>query len=114
MKTVLGVLIVGILTLLLGWILPWWSIGIAGCLGGFTIGKSGVNSFLIGFIGTGLTWLIMAGYIDASNGGLLSEKIAKLFGGIPKIGLILLSALVGGLASGLSGITGYFAKKSFT
>ncbi len=112
MKILKGILLVGILTLLLGMILPWWSIGIAGLLGGLFFGESAFKSFLIAFLGSGLSWMILAIYIDQKNAGLMSSKIAQLFNGIPSESLIIATALIGGLTSGLSGLTGYFGKKS--
>lgn len=113
MKFLIGILVVGILTMLLGSILPWWSIGLAGLIGGIFFGESGFKSFLIAFFGTGLCWLLLTVYINQMNGGLLSSKIAELFNGIPPIALILITTIIGGLASGVSSLTGYFGRKSF-
>ena len=114
MKSILGILIVGILTLLLGWVLPWWSIGFAGFIGGMFFGNSSIKSFVVAFLGTGITWMLLALYIDYCNAGILSTKIALLFGGIPPVGLVLISSLIGGLASGFGGLTGYLSKMAFT
>jgi len=112
MKSILGIIVVGVLTLLLGWLLPWWSITIAGLIGGYTFGESAFKSFVITFLGGGLAWMILAFYIDQKNGSLLSEKIGLLFGNLPPSGLILVTALIAGLVSGFSGMSAYFARKT--
>lgn len=90
----------------LGLFLPWWSIAIAGFLTGFFIPQHKVLSFISAFLGVFILWGAMAFYISNSNDHILARKIAILV--IKKdnpLLLILLSALIGGLTTGLSSLT---------
>jgi len=87
--------------------LPWWWIAFAGFISGVMIAQSPGKAFLGGFTGIFLLWSLLAWWIDIQNKGILSHKIALIF---PLSGnsflLILVTAIVGGLVSGLGSVTG--------
>jgi hypothetical protein len=64
------------------------------------------KAFLAGFLGVGLCWGILAGWIDMRNESLLSSQIGELFMGISSISVITIGAVIGGLAGGFGGMTG--------
>jgi len=94
----------------LGWLAqqysPWWTMALVGALAAFTFHKRRWSSFLIGLIGGGLLWFIPALLANLNNNELLSQKIGLLFGGLSPNMLLLLTALIGGLTTGLGAWTG--------
>jgi hypothetical protein len=106
----MSVLLRVLLTALLGfgfqWILPWWSVGIAAFLGGTITPDRFRWVFLIGFLGIGLLWLTRAWGIHIQTGGILSDRVAEVFGVGSGTALVFLTGLLGGLLGGLGGMTG--------
>ena len=94
----------------LGWFTqqhtPWWTMAIVGAFAAFTFHKRRWTSFMIGLIGGGLLWFIPAYIANLENNGLLSQKIGTLFGDLTPNHLLLLTALIGGLTTGLGAWTG--------
>lgn len=98
---------------LLSFILPWWSLAIPASLLGIWRGKTGWSSFGYGFLGIAGLWLVQAVYIHYTNEGILTTRIAELFS-LPQPALVIAATIgVGGIAGGLSTLTGYFIKKVF-
>lgn len=98
------------LTALLGfgfqWALPWWSVAIAAFLMG-TITREQVRwGFLVGVLGIGLLWLFHAWGIHLQTDGILSDRVAGVFGVGSGMALVFLTGLLGGLVGGLGGMTG--------
>lgn len=107
---VLAVLII-MTAFLLNLFLPWWSIAIPGLLFGFTHRKKALASFGWGFLALFILWGGQALYIHLSNDGLLSGRIAEMLGvGSPYL-IILITAIIGGLVSGVATMTGALANK---
>ena len=106
MKDLLQLLVI----LGLGWFSqqysPWWMMALVGAFAAFTFHKRRWTSFLIGLIGGGLLWFVPAYLADLENNGLLSQKIGLLFGDLSPNMLLLLTALIGGLTTGLGAWTG--------
>lgn len=89
--------------------LPWWSIAIAGFIGGALL-HSRFN-FLAGFLGCGLLWLGMAIVIDSAAAAPLVERVAAIFMGISKTALFVVTAFIGGLVGGFAAMTGGSLRK---
>lgn len=93
--------------------LPWWSaplVAFAMCYGQAQSGRAG---FLVGFAGLGLSWLVPAAWLAFQNNGLLAHRVAQLLplgGSVPV--LVLVSTLVIGLAGGLAGLAGRWAREA--
>lgn len=98
---------------LLGFILPWWSLSIPALLLGSRLGKTGWSSFAYGFVGIGGLWLLQTAYIHFVNQGILTTRIAELFSLPHPVLVIVITVVAGGLAGGLSTLTGYLFKKAF-
>ena len=113
MRKLLPVFLIAITAWLLGLVLPWWSLAIP-CLalGGWAAEKAGF-AFLSGFVGIGGLWLVQASYIDFANGGILTARIADLFS-LPHPTLVIaVTVVIGGLAGGISSMTGCLFKAAF-
>src|SRR3954447_6335153 len=82
--------------------LPWWSYTITSFLVAVFIHQRPWKAFLAGFIALLLLWGIYAIVIDNANQHILSTKVAQI---LPlkgsSIALIITTAIVGGLLSGM-------------
>ena len=100
-----------VLAFILNLFLPWWSIAIPGLLFGYSYRKSAAASFGWGFLALFVLWGGQALYIHFANDGILSTRIAEMLGvGSPFI-VILATAILGGLVSGLATLTGSLANE---
>jgi len=91
---------------ILQYFLPWWTLVIGAGLGGYLFGTNGWTSFLSGFIGVGLLWLVTAMVVDMQTNSILTEKVAQLFPTKTPALLMVLTAVVGGLTGGFAALTG--------
>jgi hypothetical protein len=109
-------IVVVLLTALLGYAaplyFPWWSFAVTSFIVGLFVHQKGWAAFAATFLGLFLLWGIIALIIDSRNDHLLSHKIAELLSlhGSSLL-LIFLTALIGGLVSGVAGLSGSFARK---
>lgn len=105
-RFIIQIVLVVMLSFLAQYILPWWGVMIAVSLATIIVYNKGFYSFLAGFIGLGGLWLFQAQYLDSINQSLLSGKVATLLGLGSSLQLILVTALIGALMGGFSGLTG--------
>ncbi|MGK7369258.1 MAG: hypothetical protein ACNS64_03510 [Candidatus Halalkalibacterium sp. M3_1C_030] len=110
---VLLAILIAIFAWILGLFLPWWSMAIPCFLLGSWLGKKSGASFLAGFLGIGILWFIQTLTIHIANDGILTTRIAELFTLPHPLLVILVTILIGGLAGGLSTLTGYFFGEAF-
>ncbi|GAA3945134.1 hypothetical protein [Hymenobacter algoricola] len=93
--------------------LPWWIIAPISFGAGAALGRTGGRTFLAGFAGIGLGWLLLAAWQQAQNDGRLSHRVAQL---IPLGGsgwaLVLVSAAIGGLVGGLAALAGCWVRQA--
>jgi len=87
--------------------LPWWSIAIAGFLGG-VIFHSGKN-FLAGFLAIIILWGSMIGWTEWHAASDLTTRVAQIFS-LNKPLLIVVTLLIGGIGSGLAALTGSYIR----
>src|SRR3954467_8034814 len=91
--------------------LPWWSFAITSFLIAVFIHQKPWKAFLAGFIALLLLWGIYAIVIDNANQHILSTKVAQI---LPFNGsftaLIIMTALIGGLLSGMAALTGSYLR----
>ena len=99
-------ILVAVMALILQLFLPWWSIALAGCIYGFLFIQKPAKAFLGGFLGIFLLWGVMASYITYVNDGILAARLAALFSLPHGLFVVLITALIGGLAGGVSATTG--------
>jgi len=93
--------------------IPWWGIGIVAFVIGALVGLNGAQSFVYGFLGVGIVWLMTMLLKNSANEGVLLEKMTGLFPIESPIVMILAIALIGGLVGGLSAASGGLLRKLF-
>lgn len=103
--------LIGISLIILGTVIvspfiPWWGISIVAMAIGAFVGIKGIPSFLYGFLGVGIVWLITMLIKNASNEGILLGRMTDVFPIESPIMLLLTIALIGGIVGGLSTATG--------
>lgn len=103
MKFVLQCLVIALLAYLFELFLPWWSIAIAGLLGGYLLKSR--TSFLAGFLAISIVWLLAAWKIDAASPSHLADKVAAIMQ-VNKATLMAIMAVIGGLTGGFAAMTG--------
>lgn len=115
MKFIAALFLTAILSFVAGQFLPWWTIAPVAAGIGVLIPQKPLKSFFSGFLGVFLLWLGLTLWIDRSNGGLLSARMAQV---LPLGGQVLflhgLTAVVGGLIAGLAGLSGKYARAALT
>ena len=105
-KVLIKLLLIAALGYLLQNLFPWWAVVLAAFLINFIIYSSGLSSFLSGFLGIGLLWFFAALITDINTGSILTERVAAIFS-LPNSGLlIIITAVIGGIASGFGGLSG--------
>jgi hypothetical protein len=110
-KVLLKIGFTAVLAFLLQTMLPWWSVAVASFLISLIISTKGLSSFISGFLGIGILWLILAAYIDATTGSILSERIAGIFTLPNSWSLIMTTSLIGGLVGGFAALTGSYLRE---
>ena len=82
---------------------PWWSFVIPVLIFGMviTIRNWHFSSFTAGFLSGFLTWFGANLYFDLTLNGIVLDKIGLLLS-VPKIIVLLISGLIGGLLTGLA------------
>jgi hypothetical protein len=97
---------------LLNLFLPWWSIAFPGLIFGYIFNKKAFPSFGWGFLALFLLWGGQALYTHFTNDAILSTRIAEMFSVGSPILVILITAILGGLVSGLATLTGSLVKET--
>lgn len=112
MKFAIATILTGLLAFVLGLYLPWWTVAISALVVAFVVKQKPFYSWLSGFLGIGLLWILLAVVRNAGNDGVLAKKIADLFSlGGSAMALIFVTGLVGALVGGLGALTGVFLHK---
>ncbi len=106
MKIAIKIILIAALEYLAEMYFPWWSGLVVAFLINAIIYTKGGSSFLSGFLGVGLLWLVIAWNIDADNASLLSSMVSKILRVNSTIAILALTFLVGGLAGGFGALAG--------
>lgn len=115
MKFIVSILLTGLLAFVAGLFtqFPWWVFAISSFVVSALITQSPGKSFLSGFLGLFLLWVILAIIKDAANEHILSTKVSQILPlGGSYIMLILITGIIGGLISGFAALTGAYLKKT--
>jgi hypothetical protein len=105
-KVLVKLILTAALAYLLQNVFAWWVVVLAAFLINFIIYTKGLSSFISGFLGIGLLWFITALITDINTDSILTAKVATIFS-LPGPGLmILVTAIIGGLAGGFGGLSG--------
>ncbi|WP_375435860.1 hypothetical protein [uncultured Hymenobacter sp.] len=95
--------------------LPWWVITpLCFALAAWR-NLSGGRSFVAGFLGVGVGWLVLASWLSFRNEGLLAHRVAQLLplGGQGWL-LVVATAVIGGLVGGLAALAGAWVRQAVT
>ena len=106
-------LLIGFIGLIASFVLPWWNLMIVGFLVAFMLPGNNFNALLSGFLGGGILWLVMAWKIDIETASIMSKKIVQLFPVNDSNMLVILTGLIGGVATGLGAFTGNSFRQLF-
>jgi hypothetical protein len=108
MKFVLQVVTILILALVLELLFPWWTIAIAGFVGGAVFNTR--SNFGAGFLAIAILWTAQALIIESTAAAPLAERVAAIFN-LNKVLLFLVTALIGGLVGGFAAMAGSALQK---
>jgi hypothetical protein len=113
MKFIISVILTALLSFAACLYLPWWSIAIVSFGVAFLIPQNPWKAFSSAFFALFLLWGCLSFWISYNNQHLLAHKISLLILQLdePYL-LILITALIGALVSGLSALSGSFLRKS--
>ena len=107
MKLIIQIVVTALLGLILVQFLPWWSIAIAGVIGGLSSRSNLFMSFLGGFLGIFLLWSLAALLILWGTESPLPDRVGDLMPlKMDGTGLAFFSGLIGGLVAGFAALTG--------
>ena len=102
MRFIIAVILIIILSVVAEYYMPWWTIAVVCFIVSFFSGLRPGKSFLMGFVGIAVFWLVVALMHDIANEHILSTRMAALFH-LPNYTLfICVTVLIGGLVGGLS------------
>ena len=93
-----------ILALLLELVFPWWTIAIAGFIGGIALTTRA--NFAAGFLAIAILWTAHALIIQSSAAAPLAQRVAAILMIKEVYLLIIIMALLGGLVGGFSAMAG--------
>ena len=96
-----------VLAVIFSFFMPWWSVMLAAFIAAVLFPLRSLSVFLIPFLAIFIFWATYALMLSAANDFTLAKKIAILlpFGGNPYI-LILVTAVIGGIAAGVAAVFG--------
>ncbi|HKG07619.1 MAG TPA: hypothetical protein VKB19_14210 [Pedobacter sp.] len=105
-------IVIIVVCFLLQMVLPWWIIIVISFAACGLIGKTGKISFWSPFLAILLLWTGVALFKSLPNGNLLASRVAEMFGVKLWWAILVISSLLGALASGISGYCGYHFRKA--
>ena len=106
MKFLLFTLLSALVVVFLNIVAPYWAVMIALTVLAGIIRPSGWGGFFGGGLGMGLVWLGQTVYISALTSSTLPDKMGALMGLGSGLNLMLLTAVLGFILGGFSGILG--------
>ena len=106
-------LVIAILSALLQIFAPWWVIAIVPFVILFWRPASSSGAFWTGLGGIAIPWLVYGYYQHFISDGALSDRVAQIFMLPNGLLLLLVTAVIGGLVGGFSGLSGYWVRQIF-
>lgn len=101
-----------ILSLIAGFITPWWAAAIIAFVMGVYAGRKPGQAFMSGFAAVFITWVVLALIKSIPNNHVLASRVAVLFH-LPGWSILLIvTALIGGLAGGMSAMSGVLVRRA--
>ena len=105
-KYLLYFILILVLAAIIQLFLPWWSMPLLAIVLAYTLKVKPTIAFLGGFLAAIFLWGGYALYINIANDGIMSDRIGQLFGGLSGNTMVVISAVFGGLFTGLAGLVG--------
>ncbi|MES2279672.1 MAG: hypothetical protein V4592_26795 [Bacteroidota bacterium] len=106
-------IIILILSLIAGFITPWWAAAIIAFVAALYAGKKPVQAFWSGFGAVFIVWVVLALLKSVPNDHVLASRVAVLFHLPGWSILLILTSLIGGLVGGMSALSGVLVRKAF-
>ena len=106
-------LLILILTLIGGYIMPWWTCAIIAFVMAMYAGKRPAQAFWSGFTAIFIVWTVLALFKSIPNNNILASRVAMLFHLPHWTLLLLITALIGGLVGGMSALSGLLVRRLF-
>jgi len=106
-KNSINFIITIVIAIILSQFLPWWSVMLASFISALILPLKKLAVFFIPFLAITLFWIVYSWSLSSANDFILAKKIAVLLplGGNQFL-LILITGLIGGIATGISAIFG--------
>lgn len=106
-------IIILILSLIAGFVAPWWVAAIIAFVAALCAGKKPGEAFLSGFLAVFIVWVVLALFKSIPNNHVLASRVAHL---LPLDGnwvlLLFITALIGGLVGGMTAMSGVFVRRA--
>lgn len=102
-----------VLAFLSSYFLPWWAACVLAFMAASYFGTTSGQAFWSGFAGLALAWTALALLKSFPNDHLLANRVAHLFHLPNWLLLLTVTALIGGLAGGMSALSGMLVKRVF-
>lgn len=113
MKFIFLVFITALLVVFVNPIIPFWAIMILIVALTAFMGMKGAESFLAAGLGMGLAWLGQSLYISIETGSPLPNRMGELMGLGTGMTLVIITAILGFILGGFSGLTGSMFRRFF-
>ena len=91
----------------------WWWVMIVPFAYGAAAAKSGWKALRTGFLAAGMLWLGASAYFFLTGSGMITARVAKMFGLGRSWLMIAITALVAALTAAVSGYAGYTVRPLF-
>ena len=92
--------------------LPWWAVTITASMAGF-LSRDYLGSAFSGFLCGLIPWSFAFLYMKISGADILIERVAQMIGVSNWIGLLTLTALIGGLIGSLGALCSFSFRRAF-
>ena len=102
-----------LLAFISGYLAPWWVSCILAFVAAIIFGKKTSWAFWSGFAGISLAWIALALLKSFPNEHILATRVAHVFHLPNWLLLLAVMAIIGGLAGGLSAVSGLMVKRLF-
>lgn len=106
-------IIILILSLIAGFITPWWAAAIIAFVTALYAAKSPSQAFWSGFLAVFIVWAVLILFKTVPNDHILASRVAVLFHLPHWTLLLIITALIGGLVGGMSALSGLMVKRVF-
>lgn len=103
----LFILVVGNISHLFG---PWWAVVVVAAVAILLFPMGPARALAVGTAAGSMLWWFNALWMNSSNTGMLAGKIGQVFQGVQALQLLAVTALLGGLLSGLGALIGAYGR----